>query len=352
MHEIEALADTCSVFRNGRHIETFPMGTKRRRDRALMIGREIASQFPPKPSGRRPAAAPHRQRPALGGPAQRRLAVAPGRGEIVGLGGLDGQGQKELLLALFGVLRGLGGEVTIDGKDALCRSPAAAKRGRRHGADPRGPQDRGADAADVDRRQPRARLHDACAPGRSSTAARSAGGRAAIGAAADQDRRADRRRLDAVGRQPAEGRHRQVADDRSTHHPPQRSDPRHRCRHEAGDLPPAARARRRRRRILFYSTDYEELIGCCDRVAVMFDGRIRREFEGEDINESNIVASALTIDTAKAARNPRREPWHERLDHARHARGASARDRLLPCATIQGLSAPSRSSSYVGLLPG
>ena len=27
MHEVEALADTCSVFRSGRHIETFPQGT-------------------------------------------------------------------------------------------------------------------------------------------------------------------------------------------------------------------------------------------------------------------------------------------------------------------------------------
>ena len=48
MHEIEALADTASVFRNGRHIETFPMGTKSHDDIVqLMIGREIASQFPP-----------------------------------------------------------------------------------------------------------------------------------------------------------------------------------------------------------------------------------------------------------------------------------------------------------------
>ncbi len=29
--------------------------------------------------------------------------------------------------------------------------------------------------------------------------------------------------------------------------------------------------------ILFYSTDYEELIGCCDRVAVMYDGQVVRE---------------------------------------------------------------------------
>ena len=25
--------------------------------------------------------------------------------------------------------------------------------------------------------------------------------------------------------------------------------------------------------ILFYSTDYDELIGCCDRVLVLYDGR-------------------------------------------------------------------------------
>ena len=47
-------------------------------------------------------------------------------GEIVGLGGLDGQGQRELLLALFGVLRGVAGEALIDGKKVDVGSPAAA----------------------------------------------------------------------------------------------------------------------------------------------------------------------------------------------------------------------------------
>jgi ribose transport system ATP-binding protein len=53
--------------------------------------------------------------------------------------------------------------------------------------------------------------------------------------------------------------------------------------------------------ILFYSTDYDELIGCCDRVAIMYDGRIVRELEGADLNETNIVASSLNIDTAGGA---------------------------------------------------
>ena len=48
-------------------------------------------------------------------------------GEVVGLGGLDGQGQRELLLALFGVLRGVSGEIRVAGAPASPSSPHAAK---------------------------------------------------------------------------------------------------------------------------------------------------------------------------------------------------------------------------------
>jgi ribose transport system ATP-binding protein len=53
--------------------------------------------------------------------------------------------------------------------------------------------------------------------------------------------------------------------------------------------------------ILFYSTDYDELIGCCDRVAIMYDGRIVRELEGVELTETNIIESALNIDSARSA---------------------------------------------------
>ena len=52
------------------------------------------------------------------------ISLAVRAGEVVGLGGLDGQGQRELLLALFGVLRGCSGEILIDGKPATITSPA------------------------------------------------------------------------------------------------------------------------------------------------------------------------------------------------------------------------------------
>ena len=34
--------------------------------------------------------------------------------------------------------------------------------------------------------------------------------------------------------------------------------------------------------ILFYTTDYDELIGCCDRVLILYDGRIVRELDGAE----------------------------------------------------------------------
>jgi len=53
--------------------------------------------------------------------------------------------------------------------------------------------------------------------------------------------------------------------------------------------------------ILFYSTDYDELIGCCDRVSIMYDGRIVCVLEGAELTETNIIASALNIDAARSA---------------------------------------------------
>ena len=51
---------------------------------------------------------------------------------------------------------------------------------------------------------------------------------------------------------------------------------------------------------MLYSTDYAELIGCCDRVAVFFDGRIVRWLAGAELTERALVSSALNIETAAA----------------------------------------------------
>jgi ribose transport system ATP-binding protein len=51
--------------------------------------------------------------------------------------------------------------------------------------------------------------------------------------------------------------------------------------------------------ILFYSTDYDELIGCCDRVLVLYDGRVVRELEGGEISERALIASALNVEAGQ-----------------------------------------------------
>ena len=47
--------------------------------------------------------------------------------------------------------------------------------------------------------------------------------------------------------------------------------------------------------ILFYSTEYEELIGCCNRVLVMYRGRVVSELAGDDLTERQLLAGALNV---------------------------------------------------------
>ena len=58
--------------------------------------------------------------------------------------------------------------------------------------------------------------------------------------------------------------------------------------------------------IVLYSTDYDELIGCCDKVLVMYDGTVRRTLVGDEITERALVGSALNIagDTMEAGQRP------------------------------------------------
>ena len=131
MHEIAELADDCSVFRNGRHVATFAgrHAGPTTQIVEMMIGREYQSMSSrPSPTRSRADRAPALEiaRPVLGRPpARHRPAGRPG--EIVGLGGLDGQGQRELFLALFGVLRGVSGQIEIDGQPVRIAQPARSQ---------------------------------------------------------------------------------------------------------------------------------------------------------------------------------------------------------------------------------
>ncbi|MBT9288506.1 sugar ABC transporter ATP-binding protein [Prosthecodimorpha staleyi] len=305
MHEIEELADRASVFRNGRHIETFPMGRYGHGEIVeLMIGREISAQYPPKVKRERPAPL-FSVKNLTWENRLRAVDLSIGKGEIVGLGGLDGQGQKELLLALFGVLKGVTGEVTLDGKPALPGSPAQAKAPSRRIA--LIPEDRkteglmlpmsiaenlcsaSLDALStgpfIDRTKEEIAITDAIKrlqikighPG-DAVATLSGGNQQKVVIAKwlmTNPRvillNDPTRGIDVGTKQEIYALLRQLADKGAA--------------------------------ILFYSTDYDELIGCCDRVAVMYDGAIKVELEGDGITEQALIASALNIDAGAAARS-------------------------------------------------
>jgi ribose transport system ATP-binding protein len=50
--------------------------------------------------------------------------------------------------------------------------------------------------------------------------------------------------------------------------------------------------------ILLHSSDDEELLGLCDRVLVMSDGAVRRELSGGDLNKSALVSASVGADSS------------------------------------------------------
>ncbi|HWA18382.1 MAG TPA: sugar ABC transporter ATP-binding protein [Devosia sp.] len=300
MHEVEALCDTLSVFRNGRHIETFAKGARNQGEIVkLMIGRGIVHQFPSRPAAQTREA--HLVVDKLSW--EDRLhgaSLSVRKGEIVGLGGLDGQGQKELLLALFGVLRDVRGSFSIEGNVTSPADPAEAKGGTNRIA--LIPEDRkteglmlGMSVVDnllsaaydkvtrgpfIDPEKSRKAVVDAIAKlqikvarPNDPVATLSGGNQQKVVIAKWLMTEPSlvllndpTRGIDVGTKQEIDRLMRSLADQGTA--------------------------------ILFYSTDYAELIGLCDRVAVMYDGRIVTELAGDEATEERLVSAALNITSA------------------------------------------------------
>jgi ribose transport system ATP-binding protein len=306
MHEVEALADRASVFRNGRHIETFDKGARSTAEIVqLMIGRDIATQYPPKPS--RPRRAPALKIENLGWDNRLEgISLEVGAGEIVGLGGLDGQGQKTLLLALFGVLRGLTGRVTVNGRAVRPRSPAQAKM--RNIGIALVPEDRKTEGlmlpmsitdnlaiASLERLS----FGPFVDGGKEKRAVDAAIRRLQIRVGAKSDAvstlSGGNQQKVVIAKWLMTEPHIILLNDPTRGIDVGTKQELYLLMRELADQGAA---------ILFYSTDYDELIGCCNRVAIMYDGRILRELEGDDLNETNIIASALNIEAGGTADAP------------------------------------------------
>ena len=310
MHEVEALCDRLSVFRNGQHIETFDKGAHGQDEIVrMMIGREVSHHFPPKPVRERPA--PHLKIDGLRW--ENRLtgvSLEVGKGEIVGLGGLDGQGQKELLLALFGVLRSLEGSVTIAGRPAIPGSPADAKGAANRIA--LVPEDRKTEGLMLPMSIADNLLASSYDRVSSGPFIDPVASRQAIADAIAQLQIKLNRTTDPVATLSG-GNQQKVVIAKWLMTDPEvilLNDPTRGI--DVGTKQELYKLMRdladEDRAILFYSTDYAELIGCCDRVAVMYDGRIVTELVGDDITEEALVAAALNITTPVTGKAQEAQP--------------------------------------------
>jgi len=315
MHEIAALADICSVFRNGKHIDTFPMTSRTTAQIvAMMIGRDVTRAYPPKPSSNGAAAADHGRPGVIKVPtgssvpalevkdlrwerALNGISLAVGKGEIVGLGGLDGQGQTDLLLALFGVLRGVAGEVRTNGVRPTLDHPRQAKASKVGMA--LIPEDRKTQglllpmsvqdnlvlsaASDLSN-------HGIIDPARERTAIHKAVEKLQI-------RVND---LNAPVRTLSGGNQQKVVIGKWLMKDPRillLNDPTRGI--DVGTKQEMYRLMRELAQagiaILFYSTDYDELIGMCDRVLVCYGGKLIRELKDGDLNEHNLITASLNL---------------------------------------------------------
>jgi ribose transport system ATP-binding protein len=305
MAEIEEIADTITIFRDGQDVGVFPAGAVSHDELVQrMIGRKLEQVFPQK--------SPHP-------PEEKSLLEVKnlswehvlhninfslGRGEILGFGGLEGQGQGELLFALFGVLRSLQGAIYIEGKPTRINSPAAAAQAGINLAFI--PEDRKTEGlllpmsvgdnitlATLDRRT-RLGLVD---NRREKTAIQrmteqlkikatstrfpvrnlSGGNQQKVVIAKWLLTQAKilllydpTRGIDVGTKQELYQLMRTLADE------------------GAG--------------ILFFSTELAELVGMCDRVLVLYEGQIQRELKGPEITEENLVVAALGLSAGNGAR--------------------------------------------------
>jgi ribose transport system ATP-binding protein len=304
MHEIAELADVCTVFRNGRNVATFRAGTRSNSEIVeMMIGREYSHVFPPKAIRTpEPANAPVLECRNLGWTDRLRdISLKVGEGEVVGLGGLEGQGQRLLLLALFGVLRGVTGSVLIDGAPVTISSPATARK--RPFSMALIPEDRKTEGL----------MLPMTVRENLSFAALDRVSRGGI-----IDRNEEERLIDDMVRlleiktaglnvpvgALSGGNQQKVVIAKWLMRTPRiilLNDPTRGI--DVGTKQELYQLLRRLAAagaaILFYSTDYDELIGCCDRVLVLYDGRVVRELEGGEISERALIASALNVEAGQ-----------------------------------------------------
>lgn len=285
LHEIEEICDGGTVLRSGRTVGSFGRGEKTDDELVeLMIGRSFSKTFPVKPpyrEDRKPALTA--ENVAVGNQLKEATLVVH-ENEIVGVAGLEGHGQRELLYGLAGLLPVSAGLIEVG-------QPASGTR-----------------TALV----PEERKTEALFLEMSTAFNMTVGSLSKYSVAGVVSKHREMRLAEDISRQvnlPGHMLARKVGDlsggnqQKAVFARAISQDPR--ClilfdptrgvdastkielyelmREFAGTG----------RGVIIYSTEIPELVGLCDRVYTIHSGRIRAEFTGDQITETNIMRSAL-----------------------------------------------------------
>jgi ribose transport system ATP-binding protein len=300
MDEVKEIADSLTIFRDGKDVGSFPMAeVKEEQMVQLMIGRKLEQVFPQKPEPTAQRAALLEVRNLSWEHTLHDISFSVGKGEIVGLGGLDGQGQGELLFALFGLLRSMRGEIRIDGQRRSISSPAAAANAGINLAFI--PEDRKTEGLIL----PMSVRENATLPTIEQVARfgliDGKKERAAVEHVIDQmkvktpSQRATIRNLSGGNQQKVViGKWLLTNAKLYLLHDPSRGidvGTKQEIYHLMRTLADQGAG------LLFFSTELPELVGMCDRVLVLYEGRIVRELVGAEITQQHIVSAALGLNS-------------------------------------------------------
>ncbi len=127
LSEVREICDRVAVLRDGEFISDDPASELTVKEMAnRMVGRELNRIFPPKTNTEKSGV------PALSlenlshGKRVRGISLDLHKGEILGLAGLGGAGRTELAETVYGIRARTGGSVKVDGVEKDIRSPAEA----------------------------------------------------------------------------------------------------------------------------------------------------------------------------------------------------------------------------------
>jgi len=127
LKEVFAVADRVTVLRRGKRIATLPVSQTNERELArMMVGREVFLTIPRTPVKPGKEVLIVENVLAMGDkglPALKGVSLRVREGEIVGVAGVAGNGQKELVEVIIGLRKVVKGKIIINGIDVTNKSP-------------------------------------------------------------------------------------------------------------------------------------------------------------------------------------------------------------------------------------